>query len=96
MDLAERLLQDSKMSQSKQACAGLSDMKQLFSYLQLFQVTDKVRRHEERRLHEVSLLLSTSQVCTHPHRLGSSCVARMLQLYSGSPKCVQITWGINH
>ncbi|KAK0151135.1 Histidine--tRNA ligase, cytoplasmic [Merluccius polli] len=42
MDLAERLLQDSKMSQSKQACAGLSDMKQLFSYLQLFQVTDKV------------------------------------------------------
>ncbi|KAM7388900.1 hypothetical protein PAMP_022904 [Pampus punctatissimus] len=42
MDLAERLLQDQKMSQSKQACAGLSDMKLLFSYLQLFQVTDKV------------------------------------------------------
>ncbi|KAM6953690.1 histidine--tRNA ligase isoform 2-T2 [Aplochiton taeniatus] len=42
MDLAERLLQDSKMSQSKQACAGLTDMKQLFSYLQLFKVTDKV------------------------------------------------------
>uniref|UniRef100_A0A8K9WQ92 histidine--tRNA ligase n=1 Tax=Oncorhynchus mykiss TaxID=8022 RepID=A0A8K9WQ92_ONCMY len=42
MDLAERLLQDAKMSQSKQACAGLTDMKQLFSYLQLFQVTDKV------------------------------------------------------
>ncbi|CAL8358446.1 unnamed protein product [Merluccius merluccius] len=42
MDLAERLLQDPKMSQSKQACAGLSDMKQLFSYLKLFQVTDKV------------------------------------------------------
>ncbi|KAL0974239.1 hypothetical protein UPYG_G00217550 [Umbra pygmaea] len=42
MDLAERLLQDPKMSQSKQACAGLTDMKQLFSYLQLFQVTDKV------------------------------------------------------
>lgn len=37
MDLAERLLQDAKMSQSKQACAGLTDMKQLF------QVTDKVR-----------------------------------------------------
>ncbi|XP_062845993.1 histidine--tRNA ligase isoform X2 [Trichomycterus rosablanca] len=42
LDLAERLLQDSKLSQSKQACAGLTDMKQLFSFLQLFQVTDKV------------------------------------------------------
>ncbi|XP_042348923.1 histidine--tRNA ligase isoform X1 [Plectropomus leopardus] len=42
MDLAERLLQDPKMSQSKQACAGLSDIKLLFTYLQLFQVTDKV------------------------------------------------------
>nr|XP_020466915.1 histidine--tRNA ligase, cytoplasmic isoform X1 [Monopterus albus]XP_020466916.1 histidine--tRNA ligase, cytoplasmic isoform X1 [Monopterus albus] len=41
-DLAERLLQDHKLSQSKQACAGLSDIKLLFSYLQLFQVTDKV------------------------------------------------------
>uniref|UniRef100_A0A3Q1F0S8 histidine--tRNA ligase n=1 Tax=Acanthochromis polyacanthus TaxID=80966 RepID=A0A3Q1F0S8_9TELE len=37
MDLAERLLQDQKMSQSKLACAGLSDIKLLFSYLQLFQ-----------------------------------------------------------
>ncbi|XP_010778804.1 histidine--tRNA ligase, cytoplasmic-like [Notothenia coriiceps] len=35
-------LQDQKMSQSKQACAGLTDIKLLFSYLQLFQVTDKV------------------------------------------------------
>lgn len=43
MDLAERLLQDQKMSQSKQACDGLSDIKLLFTYLQLFQVTDKVR-----------------------------------------------------
>ncbi|XP_023273605.1 histidine--tRNA ligase, cytoplasmic isoform X2 [Seriola lalandi dorsalis] len=42
MDLAELLLQDQKMSQSKQACAGLSDIKLLFHYLQLFQVTDKV------------------------------------------------------
>ncbi|XP_075942899.1 histidine--tRNA ligase isoform X1 [Anarhichas minor] len=42
MDLAERLLQDQKMSRSKQACAGLSDIKLLFTYLQLFQVTDKV------------------------------------------------------
>ncbi|RXN29165.1 histidine--tRNA cytoplasmic isoform X1 [Labeo rohita] len=41
-DLAERLLQDPKLSQNKQACAGLTDMKLLFSYLQLFQVTDKV------------------------------------------------------
>lgn len=52
MDLAERLLQDQKMSQSKQACAGLSDIKLLFTYLQLFQVTDKVRvhHHSDRRL----------------------------------------------
>ncbi|KAM4586780.1 histidine--tRNA ligase isoform 1-T1 [Fundulus diaphanus] len=42
MDLAERLLLDPRMAQSKQACAGLSDIKLLFSYLQLFQVTDKV------------------------------------------------------
>ncbi|XP_037316801.2 histidine--tRNA ligase isoform X1 [Pungitius pungitius] len=42
MELAERLLQDHKMCTSKQACAGLSDIKLLFSYLQLFQVTDKV------------------------------------------------------
>ena len=40
MDLAVRLLEDSKMSQSKKACAGLNDMKQLFSYLELFHVTD--------------------------------------------------------
>lgn len=42
MDLAERLLQDQKMCQSQQACAGLTDIKLLFSYLQLFQATDKV------------------------------------------------------
>ncbi|XP_056129385.1 histidine--tRNA ligase isoform X2 [Lampris incognitus] len=42
MDLAEHLLQDPKMSQNKQACAGLTDIKQLFSYLQLFNVVDKV------------------------------------------------------
>ncbi|XP_047209137.1 histidine--tRNA ligase isoform X1 [Girardinichthys multiradiatus] len=42
MDLAERLLLDPRMSQSKQACTGLSDIKLLFSYLQLFQVTDRV------------------------------------------------------
>ncbi|XP_068596357.1 histidine--tRNA ligase isoform X2 [Brachionichthys hirsutus] len=41
-DLAERLLQDQALSHSQQACAGLADMKLLFSYLQLFQVTDKV------------------------------------------------------
>ncbi|XP_051505281.1 histidine--tRNA ligase isoform X1 [Myxocyprinus asiaticus] len=42
MDLADCLLQDPKLSQSKQACAGLTDIKQLFSYLQILQVTDKV------------------------------------------------------
>ncbi|KAA0709674.1 Histidine--tRNA ligase, cytoplasmic [Triplophysa tibetana] len=41
-DLAERLLKDPRLSKSKQACAGLTDMKQLFSYLELFQVTDRV------------------------------------------------------
>ncbi|KPP73124.1 histidyl-tRNA synthetase, cytoplasmic-like [Scleropages formosus] len=41
-DMAEKLLQDPKLSQSKQACAGLADMKLLFSYLELFNVTDKV------------------------------------------------------
>ncbi|KAF3837784.1 hypothetical protein F7725_009552 [Dissostichus mawsoni] len=46
MELAERLLQDQKMSQSKQACAGLTDIKLLFSYLQLFQVTDKAQIQE--------------------------------------------------
>ncbi|XP_066572867.1 histidine--tRNA ligase isoform X2 [Amia ocellicauda] len=42
LDLAEKLLQDAKLSQSKQAVAGLTDMKQLFKYLELFKVTDKV------------------------------------------------------
>ncbi|XP_061092753.1 histidine--tRNA ligase isoform X3 [Conger conger] len=42
VDLAEKLLQDPKLSQSKQACAGLTDMKQLFIYLELFKATDKV------------------------------------------------------
>uniref|UniRef100_A0A1A8KU15 histidine--tRNA ligase n=1 Tax=Nothobranchius kuhntae TaxID=321403 RepID=A0A1A8KU15_NOTKU len=41
-DLAERLLQNPRLSQNKQACSGLSDVKLLFSYLELFQVTDKV------------------------------------------------------
>ncbi|XP_035267158.1 histidine--tRNA ligase isoform X2 [Anguilla anguilla] len=41
-DLAQKLLQDPKLSQNKQACAGLSDMKLLFTYLELFRVTDKV------------------------------------------------------
>lgn len=54
LDLAERLLQDPKLSQNKQACAGLTDMKQLFGYLQLFQVTDKVRA--ERRMHRLIML----------------------------------------
>ncbi|XP_023685218.1 histidine--tRNA ligase isoform X1 [Paramormyrops kingsleyae] len=39
MELVDELLQDPKMSQSKQACAGLADMKQLFCYLELFKVT---------------------------------------------------------
>ncbi|XP_053735528.1 histidine--tRNA ligase isoform X2 [Synchiropus splendidus] len=42
MELAERLIQDPKMLKSKLACDGLSDIKLLFSYLQVFQVTDKV------------------------------------------------------
>ncbi|KAI5626782.1 histidine--tRNA ligase, cytoplasmic isoform 2 [Silurus asotus] len=42
LDLAEKLLQDPKLSQNKQACAGLNDMKLLFVYLQCFKITDKV------------------------------------------------------
>ncbi|XP_041930321.1 histidine--tRNA ligase isoform X1 [Alosa sapidissima] len=42
MELAEQLLQDPKLSKSKAAVAGLTDIKLLFSYLQLFKVTDKV------------------------------------------------------
>ncbi|KAJ8337531.1 hypothetical protein SKAU_G00364970 [Synaphobranchus kaupii] len=44
MDLAEKLLQDPRLSQSKQACAGLTDMKQLFIYLQLFRLTTSLAR----------------------------------------------------
>uniref|UniRef100_W5LHJ1 histidine--tRNA ligase n=1 Tax=Astyanax mexicanus TaxID=7994 RepID=W5LHJ1_ASTMX len=60
MDLAERLLQDPKLSQSKQACAGLTDMKQLFSYLQLFQVTDKLSA-EKVRTTETQVLVASAQ-----------------------------------
>uniref|UniRef100_A0A674CVA1 histidine--tRNA ligase n=1 Tax=Salmo trutta TaxID=8032 RepID=A0A674CVA1_SALTR len=60
MDLAERLLQDAKMSQSKQACAGLTDMKQLFSYLQLFQVTDKASA-EKVRTTETQVMVASAQ-----------------------------------
>lgn len=55
-DLAERLLQDPKLSQSKQACAGLTDMKQLFSYLELFQITDKVRSEVKNASKEKSVI----------------------------------------
>ncbi|XP_028316172.1 histidine--tRNA ligase isoform X1 [Gouania willdenowi] len=42
MDLAESLLQDQRLCGNKQANAGLQDIKQLFSYLQILRVTDKV------------------------------------------------------
>ncbi|XP_028815823.1 histidine--tRNA ligase isoform X1 [Denticeps clupeoides] len=42
MDLVERLLEDPKLSKSSDAVAGLKDIKQLFVYLQLFRITDKV------------------------------------------------------
>uniref|UniRef100_A0AAR2L2E3 histidine--tRNA ligase n=1 Tax=Pygocentrus nattereri TaxID=42514 RepID=A0AAR2L2E3_PYGNA len=60
MDLAERLLHDPKLSQSKQACAGLTDMKQLFSYLQLFQITDKLSA-EKVRTTETQVLVASAQ-----------------------------------
>uniref|UniRef100_A0A665V4U5 histidine--tRNA ligase n=1 Tax=Echeneis naucrates TaxID=173247 RepID=A0A665V4U5_ECHNA len=60
MDLAERLLQDQKLSQSKQACAGLSDIKLLFSYLQLLQVTDKASA-EKVRTTEVQVMVVSAQ-----------------------------------
>ncbi len=55
-DLAERLLQDPKLSKNKQACAGLTDMKQLFGYLELFQVTDKVRSEVKNASKENSVI----------------------------------------
>uniref|UniRef100_A0A674N0R1 histidine--tRNA ligase n=1 Tax=Takifugu rubripes TaxID=31033 RepID=A0A674N0R1_TAKRU len=60
MDLAERLLQDQKMCQSTQACAGLTDIKLLFSYLQLFQVTDKAST-EKIRTTEVQVMVAAAQ-----------------------------------
>uniref|UniRef100_A0A671MXL6 histidine--tRNA ligase n=1 Tax=Sinocyclocheilus anshuiensis TaxID=1608454 RepID=A0A671MXL6_9TELE len=59
-DLAERLLQDPKLSQNKQACAGLTDMKLLFSYLELFQVTDKTSS-EKVRTTETQVLVASAQ-----------------------------------
>ncbi|MGH0116636.1 UNVERIFIED_CONTAM: hypothetical protein FKN15_012231 [Acipenser sinensis] len=41
-DLAEKLLEDPKLSQNKHALEGLTDMKDLFKYLELFKITDKV------------------------------------------------------
>ncbi|KAL2087351.1 hypothetical protein ACEWY4_016179 [Coilia grayii] len=42
MELAEKLLADPKLCKSEAACAGLTDIKLLFTYLQIFKVTDKV------------------------------------------------------
>lgn len=42
ISLIEQLLQDSKLSQNKQALEGLGDLKLLFEYLTLFGVTDKI------------------------------------------------------
>ncbi|NXR47865.1 SYHC protein, partial [Hippolais icterina] len=42
LDLIERLLQDPKLSQNKQAKEGLGDMKLLFEYLTLFGITGKI------------------------------------------------------
>ncbi|KAI5100729.1 gastrula zinc finger protein XlCGF28.1-like [Silurus meridionalis] len=42
LDLAEKLLKDPKLSQNKQACADLNNMKLLFNYLLFFQITDKI------------------------------------------------------
>ncbi|KAG8579306.1 hypothetical protein GDO81_010803 [Engystomops pustulosus] len=42
LDLIEKLLNDPKLSQNKQALDGLNDMKTLFQYLELFGVTDKI------------------------------------------------------
>ncbi|XP_033877774.3 histidine--tRNA ligase isoform X1 [Acipenser ruthenus] len=41
-DLAEKLLQDPQLSQNEHALEGLTDMKDLFKYLELFKITDKV------------------------------------------------------
>ncbi|ELW54063.1 Histidyl-tRNA synthetase, cytoplasmic [Tupaia chinensis] len=42
VSLVEQLLQDSKLSQNKQALEGLGDLKLLFEYLTLFGIDDKI------------------------------------------------------
>ncbi|XP_004609993.1 histidine--tRNA ligase, cytoplasmic [Sorex araneus] len=42
VSLVDQLLQDSKLSQNKQALEGLGDLKLLFEYLTLFGVADKI------------------------------------------------------
>ncbi|XP_047410947.1 histidine--tRNA ligase, cytoplasmic isoform X2 [Sciurus carolinensis] len=42
VSLVEQLLQDPKLSQSKQALEGLGDLKLLFEYLTLFGIADKI------------------------------------------------------
>ncbi|PNJ59331.1 HARS isoform 3, partial [Pongo abelii] len=42
VSLVEQLLQDPKLSQSKQALEGLGDLKLLFEYLTLFGIDDKI------------------------------------------------------
>uniref|UniRef100_A0A8C9Q3X3 Histidine--tRNA ligase, cytoplasmic n=1 Tax=Spermophilus dauricus TaxID=99837 RepID=A0A8C9Q3X3_SPEDA len=42
VSLVEQLLQDPKLSQSKQALEGLGDLKLLFEYLNLFGIADKI------------------------------------------------------
>uniref|UniRef100_A0A8C6NY26 histidine--tRNA ligase n=1 Tax=Nothobranchius furzeri TaxID=105023 RepID=A0A8C6NY26_NOTFU len=59
-DLAERLLQNPRLSQNKLACSGLSDVKLLFSYLELFQVTDKSSADKVRTT-EVQVLVASAQ-----------------------------------
>ncbi|XP_046714935.1 histidine--tRNA ligase-like [Silurus meridionalis] len=53
LDLAEKLLKDPKLSQNKQACADLNNMKLLFNYLLFFQITDKVKVSREKVVEEI-------------------------------------------
>lgn len=42
-DLIEKLLNDEELKLNKSAFSGLSDLKQLFEFLEIYQITEKVK-----------------------------------------------------
>ncbi|XP_044520474.1 histidine--tRNA ligase, cytoplasmic [Gracilinanus agilis] len=60
VSLVEQLLQDSKLSQNKQALEGLGDLKLLFEYLTLFGIAEKASE-EKLRTTETQVLVAAAQ-----------------------------------